>query len=639
MMTAKGMSVCYKSPSGSGSEDFYAVPSILFWEAVRFVTVKGSDKKIRFAFEPLDLDHRRSKDNIFNVLDKKFHFLQKQGHPPLFTCVLRRTQGVKAMDVHAFVCHSDQEALGLVQALDTVHSSYSTGEIHESGVFGYLPFGADSVRSHGRLLSPAAANNDLYGRCLPSPAAVPSPRPAPAPRGSPPPTSRPRPGPPARLSGSQPNLAQVGLSVAATQQQRGFQLTQADVSGSQDPETYQYVDRITRTLDRNIPPAPVAADHVQNIYRQAAQGRAGDGPGGSLDRSNPGIPGREPQSPNLGHGYSLLSGSHGPLPGYDPYRRRQPDSPPPGQRYSEDRSGSPPLYQRTIPRDRPDPGYSQEPRGTGYSGVEHRPSPPQQQNEIYHRGRNPGPGPVSPRVTSPTSPGFPHVTSPLSPVQGPPGSVEHYAAQLAHNRNRGSPFPKERDPPPGSGSQRGSTGSDRDRGFPGSSDRRPFSDNPNRPVALVTPQKVQGIRVLPPGSDMSQPALSPTSLKQKAPDGSQRDSKSQSKGNSSSKSEMFYYNPEENTQLYSKINKGGSSSSSWKQTRENRGNETAYNSGSVGREHTSERAMDESLLLDQKKDAEIASAMENLSLDYDNSTLFPHAPHGTNFERSLGYFP
>lgn len=48
----------------------------------------------------------------------------------------------------------------------------------------------------------------------------------------------------------------------------------------------------------------------------------------------------------------------------------------------------------------------------------------------------------------------------------------------------------------------------------------------------------------------------------------------------------------------------------------------------------------EKLLLNKKKDAEIASVMQNLRLDYkDTPTLTPGAPSGLNFEKSLGYFP
>ena len=50
--------------------------------------------------------------------------------------------------------------------------------------------------------------------------------------------------------------------------------------------------------------------------------------------------------------------------------------------------------------------------------------------------------------------------------------------------------------------------------------------------------------------------------------------------------------------------------------------------------------MGEKLLMDKKKDAEIASVVQDMKVDYrDVPTLTPGAPSGMNFEKSLGYFP
>ena len=152
MMNDNGMVVSNQGGGDTRAEnEFYAMPNILSWHAVQFVTVKGNDKKLRAAFGPLDNEHSRNKDNLFDTLEKPFQFLHQQRHPPLFCCVLRRTQGVKALDVHAFVCHSGEEAIGLVRALNTIHSSYVSEEQHETGVFGYNPFGKESVRTAAGL--------------------------------------------------------------------------------------------------------------------------------------------------------------------------------------------------------------------------------------------------------------------------------------------------------------------------------------------------------------------------------------------------------------------------------------------------------------------------------------------------------
>lgn len=139
-MSSRGLTMSWKEASKpSPTEVFYNMPNILFWDAVQFVVVRGT-KKLCGAFEPLDNDHSRNKDNLFVVLEKKYHFLQQMKHPSLFVCVLRRTTGVKAMDVHVFVCSSDEEALGLVRGLNTIQDSYNENQVNETGAFSYRPF-------------------------------------------------------------------------------------------------------------------------------------------------------------------------------------------------------------------------------------------------------------------------------------------------------------------------------------------------------------------------------------------------------------------------------------------------------------------------------------------------------------------
>jgi len=62
-------------PVDGGEEVLHEMSAVLFWDAVQFVAVRGEDKKLRFAFEPLDNDRSRNNRNLFTLLDTQFHWL------------------------------------------------------------------------------------------------------------------------------------------------------------------------------------------------------------------------------------------------------------------------------------------------------------------------------------------------------------------------------------------------------------------------------------------------------------------------------------------------------------------------------------------------------------------------------------
>jgi len=78
-------------------------------------------------------------------------------HQPIFACVMRRPSGVKAIDVHAFLCDTDSDALRLVTALERAQGMHAAddqgGQIEggggrgRGGTFSYAPFKKDSMRS------------------------------------------------------------------------------------------------------------------------------------------------------------------------------------------------------------------------------------------------------------------------------------------------------------------------------------------------------------------------------------------------------------------------------------------------------------------------------------------------------------
>ncbi|ELU07822.1 hypothetical protein CAPTEDRAFT_221374 [Capitella teleta] len=320
-------------------EVFFGAPSIMFWDSVKFVAVKGAHKKVSAAFEPLDNDHSRNKDKIFTPLDKKQHYLQQLVHPSIFTCVLRRTSGVKALDLHAFVCHSDDEALGLVRAFNMVQSNFTSNQVSESGVFGYNPFGKDSVRAtagpnrsavpqqpatravdrwaYGSTPSLDRIDHDsIHGQPVPTTSAV-------------------------ALLGlgdiKQSDLtrsdsrhrADANFPRPTTRSKSYHQLTQEDLVPSPENslsrlEVYEYSEHITGSLDRT--------DAGQNPFYQGAN-RADSPPNTRT----------HPPKTTTGQGYSLLGTAATP-PGYHGPRSSR------AAEQEQPRVHSPSGYQRTIER-------------------------------------------------------------------------------------------------------------------------------------------------------------------------------------------------------------------------------------------------------------------------------------------------
>ncbi|XP_064612295.1 uncharacterized protein LOC135476256 isoform X3 [Liolophura sinensis] len=139
----EGILMIFKDSSGSGQAKhvFYEMSSIHFKDSVTFVTRRGSDKKLRGGFEPLEEHRRGSADGFFTMLDKKFYYLSDKRHPALFVCVMRRPLGVKALDCHVFVMANHKEAVQIVDIINqlqckevaSVHESSKTLPYHQSG--------------------------------------------------------------------------------------------------------------------------------------------------------------------------------------------------------------------------------------------------------------------------------------------------------------------------------------------------------------------------------------------------------------------------------------------------------------------------------------------------------------------------
>jgi hypothetical protein len=164
-LTDRGMIISALNGDVSDDQDaFYAMPSIIFWEAVRFVAVRISDRKYRGAFEPVGEGHV-TKENLYTEMDKRHVHLASQvkHHPVLLVCVLRRTTGIKALDLHAFVCSSSRLGVSIAETLSIAQESYNNQQSNASDAFSYDPFDKGNVRQMNGLqiihtVSPAAGS-------------------------------------------------------------------------------------------------------------------------------------------------------------------------------------------------------------------------------------------------------------------------------------------------------------------------------------------------------------------------------------------------------------------------------------------------------------------------------------------------
>lgn len=127
-LSPRGIAFIFRGDhSGQNKELFYDMSSIIYIEAVKFTVSKGTDKKVLSGFLPIDESRLpvKGKDKIFYVLDKKQNFLTQIDHPPLLTCVMRRTSGVKSLDCHVFVIGSMNDALRIVAYVESVQRGQS----------------------------------------------------------------------------------------------------------------------------------------------------------------------------------------------------------------------------------------------------------------------------------------------------------------------------------------------------------------------------------------------------------------------------------------------------------------------------------------------------------------------------------
>ncbi|KAL8578748.1 hypothetical protein ACOMHN_045736 [Nucella lapillus] len=149
--------------SGNPLEMFFDITCINLIQSVRFALLKGSEKKPKAVFVPID--DTRARVNVEKSafsLDKSFHFLVHASHNPLLVCVLRRPKGVKALDCHVFGMDSPENVLYVQSCVNQLMTSggSAAGEaaFNRSGTRGDFirtEFGDYSVYRGGQGSAPA----------------------------------------------------------------------------------------------------------------------------------------------------------------------------------------------------------------------------------------------------------------------------------------------------------------------------------------------------------------------------------------------------------------------------------------------------------------------------------------------------
>ncbi|KAK0069011.1 pro-resilin [Biomphalaria pfeifferi] len=125
-LTQKGVFVSIYEEGAVKNEIFFEFSSVIFVEAVRFLTVKtSSEKKPKALFAPADESKAPLSDKHAFAVEKAFHFLVSSTHPPLVVCVVRRPAGVKALDCHVFALDTVENALHISAVISSTQMPMS----------------------------------------------------------------------------------------------------------------------------------------------------------------------------------------------------------------------------------------------------------------------------------------------------------------------------------------------------------------------------------------------------------------------------------------------------------------------------------------------------------------------------------
>ena len=137
VLSNRGLSVV----NWTNDEVFYSLSNVIICQAVIFTGSKtkvSGTKYYKFAFESLADVGRGT--IMSTAMPKTFKYLLKMKHHPLVVCILRRDLGPQILEIHAFVCNSNDQALGLSYSIEMARSVQLNEEKKNSQVFNYDPY-------------------------------------------------------------------------------------------------------------------------------------------------------------------------------------------------------------------------------------------------------------------------------------------------------------------------------------------------------------------------------------------------------------------------------------------------------------------------------------------------------------------
>lgn len=164
VLSNRGLSVV----NWTNDEVFYSLSNVIICQAVIFTGAKtkvSGKKYYKFAFESLADVGRGTV--MSTAMSKTSKYLLKMKHHPLVVCILRRELGPQILEIHAFVCNSNDQALGLSYSIEMARSVQLNEEKKNANVFNYDPYASPPERNQVPVVEFAAPDNQNNEADLP----------------------------------------------------------------------------------------------------------------------------------------------------------------------------------------------------------------------------------------------------------------------------------------------------------------------------------------------------------------------------------------------------------------------------------------------------------------------------------------
>lgn len=146
---------------------FFDFGDVVFVEAASFTPVKtSSERKPKAFFLPVEQDGGAKSGAALEkhafLVEKNFHFLVTTSHPPLVVCVVRRPQGVKALDCHVFALDTVENALHISGLIASAQTSPGPNNIPNGPNSGRGGANFDRARGGGDVIRTEYGEYSVY---------------------------------------------------------------------------------------------------------------------------------------------------------------------------------------------------------------------------------------------------------------------------------------------------------------------------------------------------------------------------------------------------------------------------------------------------------------------------------------------